>query len=44
MLQLIIATAVIAGISATIRIEETRMARVHKECEETDWNDYYANI
>ena len=43
MLQAIIGTVVIIFLSVGIKVEETKMARCYKECEETDWNEYYAH-
>lgn len=43
MLQLAIGTVAIISLSIVIKVEETKTARQWKECEETDWNEYYAH-
>lgn len=44
MLQLIVGTAIYILLSATIRAEEVKMDRLQKEYDNTDWNEYYANV
>ena len=44
MLQLIIGTIVCACFCGIIKIKEIEDERAWTECENTDWNEYYANI
>lgn len=43
MLQFVIGTVAFVSLSIGIKVEEAKMARQYKECEETDWNWYYAH-
>ena len=40
---LVITTIAIASISALIKLDEVEYEKAMKECEEIDWNEYYAN-
>ena len=43
MLQFVIGTVAIISLSVYIKVEETRVDRQNRECDETDWNEYYAH-
>lgn len=42
MLQIAILTVACVVLSAYIKVEEVDEKKKQKECDETDWNDYYA--
>lgn len=43
MLQSIIAAVIITTLGLAIKVQETFNSKEFKECDETDWNEYYAH-